>query len=77
MVRGGVPQSIAMRVTGHRSRSMFDRYDIASLDDKLEALHRAREYAKTRGGWRERLRVSPRRGNMVAVQGFEPRTQRI
>jgi integrase len=43
MIRGGVPQSIAMRVTGHRSDSMFRRYDIASLDDKAEALRKARE----------------------------------
>src|SRR5262249_20538763 len=48
MIRGGVPQSVAMRVTGHRSDSMFRRYDVASLDDKLEALRRAREYAATR-----------------------------
>lgn len=95
MVRGGVPQSIAMRVTGHRSRSMFDRYDIASLDDKLEALHRAREYASTRKAVGENVAAFPSRvptgtptdtpeqivalsqGNLVAVQGFEPRTQRI
>jgi hypothetical protein len=48
MIRGGVPQSVALRVTGHRSDSMFRRYDIASLDDKLDALRRAREYAATR-----------------------------
>jgi len=48
MIRGGVPQSIAKRVTGHRSDSMFERYDIASMDDKLEALRKARAYAATR-----------------------------
>jgi integrase len=48
MIRGGVPQSIAKRVTGHRSDSMFQRYDIASMDDKLEAIRKARVYAATR-----------------------------
>ena len=48
MIRGGVPQSIAMRVPGHRSDSMFRRYDITSLDDKLEAIKKARAYAATR-----------------------------
>ena len=48
MIRGGVPQSIAMRVTGHCSDSMFRRYDITSMDDKAEALRRASAYAKTR-----------------------------
>ena len=47
MIRGGVRQSVAMRVTGHRSDSMLRRYDIASLDDKLEALRKARAYAAT------------------------------
>ena len=37
-----------MRVTGHRSDSTFRRYDIASLDYKLEAIKKARVYAVTR-----------------------------
>jgi integrase len=93
MIRGGVPQSVAMRVTGHRSDSMFRRYDIASVEDKLEALRRAREYAKSRAAVSENVREFPvpsvnatdtrskkpasSLGNLVAVQGFEPRTQRI
>jgi hypothetical protein len=38
-----------MKVTGHRSDTMFRRYDITSLDDKAEALQRARAYAESRG----------------------------
>lgn len=57
MIRGGVPQSVAMRVTGHRSDSMFRRYDVASLDDKLEALRRARS---TRQRARQWAGTSPR-----------------
>ena len=34
VVRGGVPEEIAMKVTGHRTRSMFARYNVASLEDK-------------------------------------------
>jgi hypothetical protein len=37
-----------MWVTGHRSDSTFRPYDIASLDDKLEAIRKARAYAATR-----------------------------
>jgi len=48
MVRGGVPEEVARKVTGHRTRSMFDRYNIASLEDKLEALKKARVYAEAR-----------------------------
>jgi integrase len=48
LVRGGVPEEIAMKVTGHRTRAMFGRYNIASLEDKLEALQKASVYAAAR-----------------------------
>jgi integrase len=50
MIRGGVPQSVAMRITGHETDSMFRRYDIASSDDKLNALRAARAYSDSRKG---------------------------
>ena len=30
MIRSGVPQSVAMKISGHRTASMFRRYDVAS-----------------------------------------------
>ncbi len=61
MIRGGVRQSIAKRVTGHRSGSMFQRYDVASMDDKLEALRKARIYAAERVAISQNLAAFPPR----------------
>jgi integrase len=46
MIRAGVPQSVAMRISGHRTTAMFNRYDITSDTDKREALARVEEWAK-------------------------------
>jgi integrase len=40
LIRAGVPQAVAMSITGHLSTSMFTRYNITDERDKLEALRR-------------------------------------
>jgi integrase len=44
MVRYGVPQSVAMSISGRRSTSIFLRYDIASDSDRREALKRTQAH---------------------------------
>jgi integrase len=40
LIRAGVPQSVAMSITGHETDSVFRRYDIVSQEDKIQALRR-------------------------------------
>jgi len=44
MIRAGVPQAVAMAISGHRTVSMFLRYDITSEEDKRQALRKTERH---------------------------------
>jgi integrase len=47
MLAAGVPQAVAMKITGHRTDSMFRRYAIVDEAQKREALAKTQQYLAT------------------------------
>jgi len=42
--RAGVPESIAMMISGHRTREVFERYNIKDRRDVVEAMERLEQF---------------------------------
>ncbi len=44
LLAAGVPQAVAMKITGHKTDSMFRRYAIVTVEQQREALRLAAQY---------------------------------
>ncbi len=58
MIRADVPERVAMEISGHKTRAIFDRYNIVLEKDLREAMHKTQEYLKAAASERSVIALS-------------------
>jgi len=71
LVRAGIPERVAVTMTGHKTRAVFERYNIVSPGDLLDAARKLDERQQRDG------HNSGHTGQKMAVAGSTPTPQAV
>jgi integrase len=67
MVRAGVPERAAMTISGHKTRNVFDRYNITSQDDLRESAKKRHEFYELQAGRLQFSYILPQKAQGVTT----------
>lgn len=69
MIRAGIPDIVAMKISGHKTRSVFDRYNIVNEDDLRIASEKVSDMHKEQENHMENIELGTIPGT-IAISGY-------